>query len=130
MKRNPKILSAAALAFLVSWNCYAQVYSQGIFSAGTTYYGDHCIGSDSFRFGYSEYSYRTDASGKYIWYPQPGDTEHRRTRIYVGSSSFSVPMRPLPFFLVVGISLMAALGLGNIGWKILRRRRRYEIRVA
>jgi len=122
-------LSSVTIAFLVSWNCNAQVYSQGIFSAGTTYYGDHCIGSSPLRFGFSEYSYRTDASGQYIWYPQPGDTEHRRTWIYFGPTSFSVPMRPLPFLIVSGTGLLVALALGDFGWKHLRRRR-YETRAA
>jgi hypothetical protein len=133
-RRHLKILSAAAMAFLVSWNCNALVYSQGIYSAGITHYGDHCVGPDSFRFGYSEYSYSTDAAGRIIWVqperlPQQGDTFHRQTQIYLGPTSFSVPMRPLPFFLVVGISLMTVLGLGDLAWKFFRRRR-YESRVA
>jgi hypothetical protein len=125
MKKNAKILSAATVALLVSWNGFAGVYSQGIYSAGTTYYGDHCIGSGNFQFGFVEYSYLTDASGTYLMdgHPRPGGTEHQLTRIYFGPTSVSVPMRPLPLFLIVGAVLTTVLGLGDIGWKVLRRRR-------
>ena len=135
MRRSrPRILSAATVAFLVSWNCSAQVYSVGIYSAGFTYYGDHCVGPDNFRFGYSEYSYSTDVAEHVIGFhpgrlPQPGDTFHRRTQIYLGPASFSVPMRPLRFFLVVVIGLLTALGLVDFGERFLRRRH-YETGVA
>jgi hypothetical protein len=69
---------------MVSWNCNAQVYSIEYIRFGTTYYGDHCIGSYPLQIGYGEYSYDTDASGQYIPYirnPKPGDTEHRKTQI-------------------------------------------------
>jgi len=121
-KRHAKILSAVTMAFLVSWNC------GGVsFYGGVSYYGDHCIGSAPFRFGYSEYSYFTDSHGSTIWYSPgrtnlPSDTFHRRTRVYLGASSFSVPMRPLPLILVVGIVLLTICGLGDIGWKYLKRK--------
>lgn len=131
MKKRPaKILFAAAVAFLVYSNCYAEVYSVAVYSGGVSYYGDHCIGSDQFRFGYSECSYSTDAEGCIIgvsmappWRTvQPGDTYHRRTDIYLGPVSFSVPMRPLPFLLSVIASLLIALGLGDMGWKCFKYR--------
>src|ERR1041385_200595 len=119
---HSKIISAAAVAFLVSWNCYAQVYSAGVYSGGVTGWGGHYVGADKFRFGYSEYSYSTDARGFIIMISpgrgtQPGDTFHRRTEIYLGPASFSVPMRPLPFLLVVVFGSLTALALGDFGWR-------------
>src|ERR1700759_5085797 len=118
-----KILSAAAVAFMVSWNTHAQMYSQGFYRFGITYYGDHCIGSGDGRVGYEEYSFSTDAKGHVIDYfssrrrPQPGDTFHQRTEIYFGPGSFSVPMRPLPFMLVVAAAILTTFGLGDMAWK-------------
>lgn len=130
MKRHSKILSAAAVVFLVTWNTSAWVYSQG--PTGIIEYGGHCVGLDNFPIGYTEYRYSTDASGQVIlvsrWprLPQPGDMLHRGTKVYLGPVSFSVPMRPLPFVLVDGVILLIAFGLADIGWKALKRRQ-YEI---
>jgi hypothetical protein len=128
LRTTVAIVSAAACSFLVTMRASAQVYSMGIYSAGMTYYGDHCIGSPSCRFGYCEYSYETDTNGYTIWFspdrlPQPGDTFHKKTWVYLGPFSISVPMRPWSIFLAGNVMLLMALALGNLGWMSLKKRR-------
>jgi hypothetical protein len=130
-KRHAKILSAAAVAFLIYSDCYAGVYSQAIYSGGVSYYGDHCIGTPPLRFGYSECSFSTDRQGYIIMVSmtspgrtaQPGDTYHRQTEFYLGPISFSVPMRPLSFLLIIIASLLITFGFADMGWKCFRYRR-------
>ena len=124
----------AAIMLLVAMRSFGQVYSSAIYAGGVSYYGDHCIGSAPFRFGFGEYSYSTDARGFIIMFSpgrtiQPGDTFHSETRIYFGPTSFSVPMRPLSFLVICVVALVFILAMVDFGLKYLRRRR-YETRVA
>ncbi len=87
-----KIISAATIAFLVSWNCHAQVYSQNVGShfinTREVTYVEECVwsvGTPPFYLELNEYGYSMDAAGKII---------NPRTRVYIGSTTFTVPLRP------------------------------------
>ena|ERR1043166_5721675 len=127
-------LAIVFIILLGTMRSFGEVYSSAIYAGGVSYYGDHCVGSGPFRFGYSEYSYSTDVRGYIIMFStnrttQPGDTFHRRTEIYFGPASFSVAMRPLPFLLVAVFGLSVTFATGNFVWRHLRRRR-HEPQVA
>lgn len=116
------------IVLFATMRSFGQVYSSGIYSAGTTTYKEHCIGPDSFRIGFQEDCFLTDADGKYVINlvgrpSQPGDTPHTRTWIYLGPVYFSVPLPPGPFFVICGVGLLSLLALADFGWKQLRRRR-------
>jgi hypothetical protein len=127
-KRHSKIFSAAMIAFLVSWNCYAQVYSPG--TVGSHFvktsditYVEKCgwsVGSPPFYFGLHEYGYSEDAAGKII---------NPHTRVYVGPATFTVPLRPSAVAVSGGFILVLVLILADSGLTFLRRRR-YEKQVA
>jgi hypothetical protein len=123
----------AVIILLAAMRSFGQVHSQRIYAGGVSYYGDHCICSTPFRFGFWKYSYSNDARGFIITNSpgrtiQPGDTFHSGTLIYFGSTSFSVPMRPSSFLVVCVAALvfiLVILVMVDFGLKYLRRRR-YE----
>ena len=135
IKRHSKILSAATVAFLVSWNCHAQVYSYGVYPGGVSYYPSHLIiGSPPVRLGLQEYSYSTDAAGVIItrpdWRtPRADDIFHDCTVIYVGSLEFHVPMRPWVVLVVGGVVFAFVLTLADFTLSFFKRKR-YQTRVA
>jgi hypothetical protein len=135
IKRYSKILSTAIVAFLVSWNCNAQVYSQSVYPGGVSYYPSHLIiGSPPFRLGLQEYSYSTDVAGVIItrpdWRtPRADDIFHDCTVIYFGPLEFHVPMRPWLFLVVGGFVFAVVLTLADFALKFFKRKR-YEARVA
>ena len=125
------VLLGARTSYGGTWNVQAYIYSGGV------YYSDlHAVGSPPFMLGFREYHYSTDTAGLTIMpysdverKPQLGDRLHNCTQIYFGPSSFSIPMRPLPFLLVSGLAVLIVLVLVDFGLKYLRRKR-YETQVA
>jgi hypothetical protein len=122
-----KVISAAVIVFLVSWSCYAQVYSQDVGSffvdSSKVTYVEKCgwsVGSPPFYFGLHEYGYSMDVTGKII---------NPRTRVYIVTATFTVPLRPQAAAVFCGFILVVGLTLANSGWRYFRRRR-YEIQVA
>jgi hypothetical protein len=130
-----RLLFVLILVFEVTPS-YGQCVYKMVSSNGMGYYNAHCIGSEKFAFGYQEYSYTTDAKGNVkplsmsvvstnangilsfvAKPPDPGDIDHRYTRVYLGPATFSVPMRPRPLFLLaVSIALLGSL-LTYFAWK-------------
>jgi hypothetical protein len=133
IKRQSKFL-ATTVAFLVSWNCYAQVYSYGVYPGGVSYYPSHLIiGSPPFQFGLQEYSYSTDAAGIIItrpdWRkPRPDDIFHDCTDIYVGPLEFQAPMRPWVVLVVGGVVFAFVLTLADFALSFFKWKR-YETRL-
>ena len=124
-----KTLSVATIVFLVSWSCYAQVYSV---DGGSRFrFADHSkvtyvevcgwsIGTQPFYFGLHEYGYSMDSAGKII---------NPRTIVYIGSTTFTVPLRRSAVAVSGGFIMVLVLILADFGWRHFRRRR-YETRVA
>jgi hypothetical protein len=122
-----KIISAATIAFLVSWNCHAQVYSQNVGShfinTREVTYVEECgwsVGTPPFYLGLHECGYSMDAAGNIIT---------PRTRVYIGTTTFTVPLPPSAVEVSSGFILVLVLILADSCWRHFRRRR-YETRVA
>lgn len=130
IKKHSKILSAAALAFMVSWNCNAQVYSWSIYAGGISYYPSHLlIGSPPFQFGLQEYSYSTDGAGVIItrpnWRtPRIDDVFHDCSEIDAGPLTFHVPTRPWVVLVVGGVFFVLVLTVVDLALRFFRRKRR------
>ena len=128
-------LTAVVLLAAVSAFGQSNVYSVGIYAGGVTYYPSRwAVGSQPFRFGLEEYSYSTDAAGYIIMLSptrgtQIGDTYHRRTRIFAGPVSFSVPLRPVAVDIIFG-AVVLGLGIFVAGLRLRSHElKRDEIRV-
>ncbi len=86
------------------------------------------VRSCQMRFGIEECSYWTDSAGSAIPWPatrvkQPGDRQHRYTRLCLGSVSVSIPLPPIVFAFFPGFVALAS------GWILIARstRRRTHI---
>jgi hypothetical protein len=126
----------AALVLLAAVSSFGQVYSQGIYAGGVTYYPSRwTVGSPPFRFGLEEYSYSTDGAGYIIMISpgratQPGDIFHWRTRILLGPVSFPVPLRQ-GAVAIIGGSVVLLFGVFVATFKLRScKLRRDEIRVS
>jgi hypothetical protein len=98
MKRRCIILSAATVAFLVSWNSGAQqVYTTGIYSAGTTYWGagTTMMPFPPFKYDLTEIGWYETTNGDYICgIPQSekGLVSRRSLEVTCGSEVFYLPL--------------------------------------
>ena len=125
------VLFGARTSYGDTWNVQSYIYSGGVY-----YSHLHAVGSPSFMLGFREYHYSTDAAGLTIMpysdiqrKPQLGDRLHSCTQIYLGPSSFSIPMHPLPSLLVGVTAIFVILFSASFSLKFLRRKR-YETQVA
>jgi hypothetical protein len=91
------ILSAGVLAASITCSRAQQVYSQGTYSAGTTYF-DVCSTTLPFvpyRYRLTEISWQEDTDGFTIMdighKPAPGDVSRRRLQVESGSERFILP---------------------------------------
>jgi hypothetical protein len=125
----------AGLVLFAAMSSFGQVYSQGAYAGGVTYYSSRwAVGSPPFRFGVAEYSYSTDAAGYIIMGSpargaQSGDTFHWRTRILLGPVSFPVPLR-LAAVGMIGSGVVLLFGICVVTLRLRAHKlRRDETRV-
>jgi hypothetical protein len=90
------LLSAGVLAARA--NCQAQVYSQGLYSMGTTYYSvcSTALPFAPYQYDLTQISLSEDTNGFTVnpidRKAEPGDTPRRCLRVESGSESFILPM--------------------------------------
>src|SRR5579862_5993145 len=93
----PGILAAACVASMGK-----QIYAQGIYSAGTTYFGagTTTLPFPPYHYDLTEISWREDNEGFTIMYirrkPEPGDVSRRCLEVKSGHDDYCLPMDSYP----------------------------------